>query len=141
WNGRGDNGSILTPGVYFIEIQSQVPNQVPQEITMEIRVIANSSNSVSGIVLAPNPVRLSQTTQAKFLINDPNLQFDSVEVRIYTLAGELMTTLESQPGNPTSVVWDLSGGGVASSAYLAVAELHSNGGLVGRQILKVVVIR
>jgi uncharacterized repeat protein (TIGR01451 family) len=140
WNGRGDNGSILAPGVYFLEIQSLVPNQAPQEITMEIRVIANSSNSVSGIVLAPNPVRLSQTTQAKFLINDPNLQFDSAEVRIYTLAGELVATLESQPGNPSAVVWNLSGGGVASNAYLAVAELHSNGGLVGRQIIKVVVI-
>jgi flagellar hook assembly protein FlgD len=139
WNGRGDNGSILTPGVYFIEIQSQVPGQSPQQITMQIRVIGNNSN-VSGVVMAPNPINLNQNTQAKFLINNPNLTFDSVEIRLYTVAGELMKTLESQPGNPSMVLWDLSGGGVASGAYLAVAELHSNGGLVGRQILRVVVL-
>ena len=51
-----------------------------------------------------------------------------------------MATLESQPGNPSSVVWDLSAGGAASGAYIAVAELRSNGGMVGRKILKVVVI-
>ena len=139
WNGRGDNGSILSPGVYFIEIESQVPGQSPQQITMQIRVIGTNSN-VSGVVMAPNPINLTQSTQAKFLINEPNVQYDSVEVRLYTVAGELMKTLESQPGNPSVVIWDLSGGGVASGAYLAVAELHSNGGLMGRQILRVVVL-
>ncbi len=140
WNGRGNNGAILTPGVYFIEIQSQLPGQASQQITMEIRVIANNSNNVSGIVLGPNPIHLSQTTQAQFFINNTNLQFDTVQVRLYTVAGELMKTLVSEPGNPSVVVWDLSGGGVASGAYLAVVELQSNGGLVGRQILRVVVL-
>ncbi len=140
WNGRGDNGAILTPGIYFIEFESQIPGQAPQEITMTIRVMANNSNNVVGITMGPNPIRLDQTTQAKFFINNPNLQFDTVQVRLYTLAGELMNTLLSQPGDPSEVVWDLSAGGVASGAYLAVVELKSNGGLVGRQILQVVVI-
>ncbi len=139
WDGTGDNGQFLTSGTYFLEIQSSMQNEPAQQIVMPIRIQNNGVNPINGVVMAPNPIRLSQSTQAKFLINTSAGQVTSVEIRIYTVAGELVQTLYNLPGNPGKVDWDLSGTFITSGTYLAVVDMHSNAGLMGRKVIKVAV--
>ena len=140
WDGRGDSGSILTSGTYFIEMKSEPENQDREEVVLPITIQGNNANGIAGVVMGPNPIHLNQTTLAKFFVNSGGSSFDSVTVRIYTIAGELMTTLQNVPGNPALVVWDLSAVKIASGEYLAVIEMNLNGGVIGRKIVKAVVI-
>jgi hypothetical protein len=62
----------------------------------------------------------------------------SIQVQIYTLAGELVRTLISPGGNP-QINWDATG--LASGLYISVVTIqNANGGTMGRQSLKVLVI-
>jgi len=142
WDGRGDNGKILTTGRYFIEVKANIAYGAQEQMVIPITVQANAGNAISGMILMPNPINLKQVTQAKFVISTALAQVDGVRVRIYTMAGELLKTqiLDSTPGNPTQVNWNLNGVQIASGTYIAVAEIMSNGGLAGRQTLKVVVL-
>lgn len=140
WNGTADNGDYLSPGNYFMEFQSSQPHSRDQQVVLPIHIENNGVNGINGVLLAPNPVNLKQTTQAKFLINIASSQVTDVRIKIYTVAGELVQTLTGAPGGSGSVVWDLSGGTIASGAYIAVAELNSVNGVIGRKSLEVVVI-
>ncbi len=63
----------------------------------------------------------------------------TLRVRVYTLAGELMSDFQGTPG-ANQASWDATG--YASGLYLAAVELlNPNGGLMDRQILKVMVLR
>jgi uncharacterized repeat protein (TIGR01451 family) len=142
WNGEGDNGAILTPGTYYIQFQSQVQGQADQEISLMIR-IEGGANGISGVVLAPNPIRVSQLTQIPYFnINLNAANISSTTVKIYTTAGELVKPmLTNDSGNPTVVHWDVVHNNIASGTYIAVIELNSSNGMIGRKILKAVVIR
>jgi hypothetical protein len=140
WDGRGDNGNILSSGVYFLEVKTNGPDAGSEQTVMPIRIINNGQNGIAGVVMAPNPINLNKNTQATFLINIGASQVDNVKVKIYTLAGELRQTLMSLPGYSSQVIWDLGGGDIASGTYIAVIEMNYNGGVIGRKVLKVVVV-
>jgi uncharacterized repeat protein (TIGR01451 family) len=141
WNGSGDNGQFLTTGTYFIEVQSTTPGGPSQQIIMPVHIENNGANAISGVVMAPNPINLNQTTTARFLIGTQGGQLAYASVRIYTIAGELLrTNLTSLPGNPGEVDWDLSGVSIASGTYLAVIEMHSANGVIGHKVLQVQII-
>jgi hypothetical protein len=95
------------------------------------------------VVLAPNPIRVSQLTQIPyFIINTGAANVTATTVRIYTVAGELVkNNLTNDSGNPGVVHWDVAQENIASGTYLAVIELHSNNGVIGHKIMKVLVIR
>lgn len=137
WNGTGDGGAILSSGQYYLEIKSQMANGPEEEIVMPFMVQGNGSG-IPGVVLAPNPVNMNQISQARFLINTNGARVDSVDIKIYTMAGELADTLSS-PGSPTQITWDLTQKRWSSSTYIAVVELNGNGGVLARQILKVAI--
>jgi uncharacterized repeat protein (TIGR01451 family) len=142
WDGTGDDGQFLLSGTYFLEVSSSMQNLATQQIILPVHILNNGVNAISGVVLAPNPISLKLTTHARFLANTQAGQVTGMEVRIYTIAGELMRPiLQSDPSNPTEVDWDLSQTVIASGTYLAVVEMHSaNNGVIGRQILKVQVV-
>jgi uncharacterized repeat protein (TIGR01451 family) len=143
WDGKGDNGIILSPGNYFLEVQSTGPNgQSVEETTRTVR-IDGAVDAINGFVLGPNPIRLSQTQSANFFINTDAAQVTSTDVKIYTIAGELISkpALINLPGNPGVVPWNLSQFAIASGTYIAVVELNTANGTIGRKFLKVVVIR
>jgi hypothetical protein len=59
--------------------------------------------------------------------------------RVYDMAGELVQSPASGQAGTNLAQWDASG--VASGMYIAVVDaLNAQGGLVGRQRLKIVVI-
>jgi len=142
WNGTGDNGQILPSGNYYLVITSQVAGGkgTKEEIVKDFTIQAENRNGVNGVTFQPNPVNTNNTTVGTFVINTGITQVDNTQVKLYTMAGEYMTTLPSQ-GNPTQVPWDFTRVPVASGTYIAVAELYSNGAMVGRQITRVVVLR
>jgi hypothetical protein len=62
----------------------------------------------------------------------------SIKVRVYTIAGQLVQVLTSPQGSPI-VPWNATG--MASGIYIAVMEIdNSNGGVINRQRLKVLLI-
>jgi flagellar hook assembly protein FlgD len=140
WEGRGDNGRILSSGRYFIEIAANETHWGKQQMLIPITLQDLDTNAISGVVLAPNPININQTSQARFLIGTNMGQVDGAKVKIYTIAGELRQLLTNDPGNPTQVTWDLGQSNPASGTYIAVVELYSGGGIVGRQKLKAFVL-
>lgn len=141
WNGTGDNGLILPNGSYFLEVQSTKQGaQGNQEITRVVNIEGGSS-AINGAELWPNPVHVGQSPQAEFRINTDAVQAVATDVKIYTLAGELVKPiLYNQPGDPSTVLWNIGGANLASGTYIAVIELNSANGTIGHKILKVVII-
>jgi hypothetical protein len=63
----------------------------------------------------------------------------TLRVKIYNLAGELAAELQGAPGT-NQVSWNATR--YASGLYLAVVDLlNSDGGKMGQQILKVILLR
>jgi hypothetical protein len=61
-----------------------------------------------------------------------------LNVKIYTIAGELIT---SQTGSPGAATVSWNAGGMASGIYIAVATVQDvNGGVLTHQLLKVLVL-
>jgi hypothetical protein len=61
-----------------------------------------------------------------------------VNVKIYTLAGQLVTSLQGTPGIPTAQ-WTANG--MASGVYIAAVQvLDANGGVLENQLLKLLVL-
>lgn len=140
WDGKGDNGNILTTGDYFLEVESNPQGAPSQKMILTLHVHDYNAHDLGSFVLAPNPVRLDQTTKAQFMLNFNGAQVSAVEIKVYTMAGELMRTLSSAPGNPSMVMWDLSQETIASGAYFAVAELHGPNGIISRHVIQVMVL-
>lgn len=64
-----------------------------------------------------------------------------LRAKIYTVAGELVKTLEGTAGYPASLTWDTTG--LSSGLYLAmVDELDpASGAVLEHQVVKVLVVR
>lgn len=142
WDGRNNDGDIVTTGQYYLEIRSRMGNEREQVRTVPVAVLA-SPGGLSTVRLAPNPVTLPATSQARFLVSGPP-GHDATHVKVYAVSGELVQRLLSDPGNPGTVVWDVrsaAGGRLASGLYLAVVELQSGSALLERHTLKVLVVR
>ena len=142
WNGTGDNGQILPSGNYYLVITSNVAGGKggQEEVVKGFTVQAADRNGITAFYAQPNVVDTNQSGAVTFMVSTGITQIDYTKVKLYTVAGEYITTLTSQ-ANPVQVPWDFSQNPVASGTYIAVAELYSNGTMVGRQITRVVVLR
>jgi hypothetical protein len=61
-----------------------------------------------------------------------------LNVKIYTIAGELVQSISGTPGN-TSTQWTATG--MASGIYIAAVEVQDvNGGFLEHQLLKILVL-
>ena len=140
WDGRGDNGNILSSGTYFMEVKSDMQNKAPQQIVMTLHVLDGNSGQLGDAVLGPNPVDLNKTKTAIFYINNLSNQVTEIKVKIYTVAGELTDVVANTPGDLTQVPWDLNQARMASGAYFAVVEFNGPSGNIGRKVIQVIVI-
>jgi len=135
WNGRSDSGSFVQSGVYFLEIHSTDGKGGNATVTKEVSVLEGNMSLVE-IVAEPNLVDLGKGSGAVTLMG-PQAMGLTLRASVYTLAGELVTVINGTAGTGM-IGWNASG--LASGLYLASVEVKdSAGGLVRRQILKVLV--
>jgi flagellar hook assembly protein FlgD len=135
WDGTNDTGTVVTNGTYEIGVHWDNGNGEIQQLTRSIVV---TGSRVSGLVFAePNELNLSQgVSVTTFVASVPGGL--SVNVSIYTLAGERVKTIDGVPG-ANQVSWNATG--LASGIYIGMVEvLDSEGGILQRQAVKVQVI-
>ena len=133
WDGRSDSGAWVSNGQYYLELHtSDGPGNETQirQITVEGSASAGMFSAQPNIL---NPNHMSTIFNA----NSPTPL--TLQARIYNLAGELVRVLQGAAGT-NQVGWDASG--TASGLYFAELEgVDANGKLMGKQILKVLVVR
>jgi uncharacterized repeat protein (TIGR01451 family) len=144
WDGRNDLGEIVKNGQYYIEIRSLLGTRTEDKRVVDVAVQAGDEMGTVAAVLAPNPVNLGRTDEARFMIRASQLGVDQVVVRLYAVSGELVLTLHNLPGRPEEVPWRLKGAGsktLATGTYIAVVDLKKERALVGQKVLKVMLLR
>ncbi len=137
WDGTNDSGAYVSAGYYLLGAHWFDGQGGTSDISRGILVTANGNRSDGTLVAQPNLLTVSTgVTRTTFkYYSSQNL---TLRVRIYTLAGELAAETQGNSGT-NQATWDASG--YASGLYLATADLLSNnGGKVGQQILKIMVL-
>ncbi len=134
WDGTNNQGTLVTPGTY--RVQCEWNNGEGQGNI--IRPVIVMGAGVSGTVAAePNILQSGQTLTTTFnAAGIPNAW--AVNVKIYTIAGQLVASRDGEPGTAT-VPW--AANGMASGLYIAAVQVQdSNGGVLQNQMLKVLVL-
>jgi flagellar hook assembly protein FlgD len=139
WDGKNDGGSFVEDGQYFMEIHSADGQGGDTTLTEKVTVKGGDEGKGVGKVKAePNELMMGTGVGQTTFKCDGGMNM-TLKVRIYTVSGELVETVEGGTG-VNEAVWDARG--KASGIYLAVVDLTDmNGGHVGRQIVKVLVVR
>jgi flagellar hook assembly protein FlgD len=134
WDGTNNSSTVVTPGIYNIEVHWNNGSGQTTDVSRQIMVIENTN--ISGIAVAkPNVLGTNSTMTTTFDVSGV-LNASSFKVRIYTTTGELVQTLYS---SATTTTWNVTG--LASGIYIANVEMYNaNSGVIGRQFLKVLVI-
>jgi flagellar hook assembly protein FlgD len=137
WDGTGNNGVYVQSGQYFLEIHTTNGNGSDTTVVKQVSVDDRFTGSGMGVVSAAPNVLKSGSMIAAFSSNSS--QALTMKVSIYTIAGELLRPVLTGDNVNNPPKWDAAG--VASGTYIAVVELRdSTNGLVGRKVLKIVVI-
>ncbi len=128
WDGRANNGSVVSNGVYYMEFQvTNGDGDATQTVIVKTISVVNRPGGPV-VAAAPNELTAAQPT-ALFQAASGS----TVEVRIYDIAGELVDHIQGATGTGNAS-WNSSG--MASGLYLAVVEvMDSNGNNLGRQVL------
>jgi uncharacterized repeat protein (TIGR01451 family) len=137
WDGTSDNGTYVQSGEYLVEVHTTDGSGGEETVVKQVTVDDRNTTMGAGTVTAWPNVLKGESLTTTF---DSNSSLSlTLNVSVYTVAGELVTKIAGQAGI-NQAVWNASG--LASGVYLAVVDLvNSNGNSMGRQILKVAVIR
>ena len=138
WDGTNDNGAYVTAGYYLLEAHWFGGQGTMSDISKGILVTANGNRSDGTLIAQPNiltaSIGITRTTFKYY-----SSQSLTLRVKIYTLAGELTAEHQGEPGT-NQASWNAAG--YASGLYLAAVDLLNNdGGRMGQQILKVMILR
>lgn len=136
WDGRTDAGNFVQNGQYLVELASQTGPGAQTVITREVSVEDVSARAGAGQVAAwPNFLRTGSMTAVFHTNSALNL---TLRVSVYTVAGELVGRVEGDNA-AAPPAWNAAG--KASGLYLAVVEERDpNGGILSRQVVKVMVV-
>ena len=138
WDGTGNNGSYVQSGQYFLEVHTTNGNGSETTVIKQVSVDGRSTGSGMGVVSAV-PNLLGRGSSVVTFHNNSAMGL-LLRVSLYTVDGELIgpPVTGDNGANPPQ----LNTSGLASGLYLAVVELQNaaNGGLLGRQTVKIVVI-
>jgi flagellar hook assembly protein FlgD len=138
WDGRSDTGQIVSTGQYFVEVRTNDGQGSDATVTREVTVIHGALTIGDGQVLVyPNPLSV-RVDGKQFTFATSGNPPVTLNVQIYTTAGELVDTVASQPG-ASQLVWYFSGKVIASGLYLAVVEVTDPVGGMQRQIKKLAI--
>ena len=133
WDGTNDSGTKVTDGVYEVQVHWNSGQGEQTDITREITV--TGGGHLNTVIAVPNILTPASST-AYFIVQSASSY--TLKARIYTVAGELVKMVTGGSG-ANQVSWDSNG--LSSGLYIAVVELITpQGGLSGRQILKISVI-
>jgi flagellar hook assembly protein FlgD len=135
WDGTSNSSTNVTPGTYQIELHWNDGQGQASNIIRTVQVV--SVGGVSGTVVAEPNVLISGSTVTTFNGSGVANAW-TLNVKIYTIAGELITSITGAPGT-TTVPWNASG--MASGIYIAAVQVQDvNGGVLANQLLKVLVL-
>jgi hypothetical protein len=136
WDGTNNSATAVSPGSYTIEVHWNNGQSGTANISRTVLVVP--ANGPAGTVMAePNVLEPNPTLTTTFTANGvPNAW--ALNVKIYTLAGQRVATLQGASGTATAQ-WTAAG--IASGLYFAVVEVqNSDGGVIERQTLKLLVL-
>ncbi len=136
WDGTNNNGVCVSPGVYSVNINWNDGSGHTQNISREITVLTETM-ATGAAVAKPNVLNSANGMTATFDATNVSGAY-SIQVQIYTMAGEKVRTLSSFHGFP-QVGWIATG--MASGIYVASVNIqNAGGGTIGTQRLKVLVL-
>jgi len=134
WDGTSNEGTIVTPGEYTIEVHWNNGAGQTTDISRQVLVMANTS--LSGAAIAKPNVLSSATTMMTTIDASSVPLAAGMKIKIFTVTGELVQSLTV---SSTSTTW--SAVGLASGIYIVNVEIdNANGGVVNQQRLKILVI-
>jgi uncharacterized repeat protein (TIGR01451 family) len=138
WDGTGDSGSYVTSGQYVVEVHTADGQGGQTTFSKSVGVLDGRTTNGVGVITAwPNVLSANSGSMATTFHTDSTMA-ETLELSVYTLAGELLGTQSGQAGQGT-VPFD--GTKLASGTYLAVIKVHNaNGGVIATQILHIAVI-
>jgi hypothetical protein len=138
WDGTGDNGSIVTNGVYLIDVNWTDGSGGQQVVAKNVIVQRGNSPVTNGTVYAaPNILKGVTSTMVK--VNPTTTDF-TLTVSLYDTAGELVKTPVVGAIGANEVNLDVSG--LASGLYLVVVNLNDiNGNFIQKQTTKIIIQR
>lgn len=135
WDGTNNDGSVVTPGEYTIQIHWNDGSGQTTDISRTILVVASAT--ITGRVVAePNELNQGNSWTTRIDISQVAANAASFKLRVYAISGELVY---SQQVNGTYFNWNASG--LASGLYIASVEVDNPaGGLVARQFVKILML-
>jgi len=139
WDGRNDNGQLVTGGHYEIEVHFTNGKGRESVISKGILVQNDQNSPINGNLYAQPNILKNGTTRTTLVVNSGlNLM---LHVKVYDVAGELVPASLQPPAIPNQATIDVSG--LSSGLYFAVVDLTdpATGHSVGRQVTQFVVQR
>ncbi|HUO58921.1 MAG TPA: isopeptide-forming domain-containing fimbrial protein, partial [bacterium] len=137
WDGKNDSGAYVGSGQYFVEIHSADGSGGESVFTNQVTVRDVNTSGVYGVVTADPNALVGGNTVTTF--KSGSTVPITLRARIYTVAGELVATVQSSSGS-NQATWDASG--LSSGLYLALVDSldPAKGGIVQRQVLKIKIV-
>ncbi len=133
WTGYSSSGAVVPNGKYFIEVHSTDGKGGETVIVTSVMVLNNPKQTVPKVWAYPNPLT-SGFSQVEFQASNLGI---NLTVRIYDLAGELVTELKGA-GGTSRVTWNAAG--ISSGLYIAKVEQKDlTGKIIAKQTLKILV--
>ncbi len=131
WTGYSSSGAVVPNGKYFIEVHSTDGKGGETVIVTSVMVLNNPKQTVPKVWAYPNPLT-SGFSQVEFQASNLGI---NLTVRIYDLAGELVTELKGA-GGTSRVTWNAAG--ISSGLYIAKVEQKDlTGKIIAKQTLKI----
>jgi hypothetical protein len=136
WDGTNNSATVVTPGSYTIQLNWDDGRGASTDISRTV-LVTPPTGSTGVVVARPNVLEPSQTMSTT--IDGTGISNAwTVNMRVYTIAGQLITSVQGTPGT-ASVIWNASG--MASGIYfVGVDVLNANGGNIDHQTLKILVL-
>jgi flagellar hook assembly protein FlgD len=133
WDGRNDQGRIVNDGQYYIELKVEDGKGNHSMMDLPVAVLA-SMNGGKTMVVKPNVL----TKDHPVGMIDGGVAGGTVNVKVYSLTGSLVETLNGVPG---SGVVQLNGENMSSGLYILVGQVKNSDGTVGENFHTKVVVR
>jgi len=131
WDGRGNNGQLLSPGLYTIQLLSDAPGQGSKPVMRQVQILGAPDTSDA----QPSAAALGLEIRVRY---DASAVACCLRARLYTLAGELtaQTAGGSTPGS-----FSIPCRSLASGVYIVTVEYQTPAGQRKRSLLKVALLR